>query len=266
MRALILVILLLTGTHPLETVKAQAAIDFGYEDQALQGSGSFIPGRKVLHQALLLMQRTELTPSQRLALAEPLFQQAIGASEEIDVGNINRELRSLARQATDCTPKERKKLGPRAAELLETLKQPLQARLIFASILQNTAAETRDRAMNQRAINLLQSIEVKDPGAKMDAAVQGCLASCRKQPISPISEQEALALGQTEVERNRAEKLRQSGELDWQKIFGTVCDLLLGMVFCCGVSSLGKIVVQRLRRQRSALAVGRGPDIAQGPP
>jgi hypothetical protein len=43
-----------------------------------------IPGRQALKLALLTMERYELTQAQRLQIASPLFQQAIGAAEEID--------------------------------------------------------------------------------------------------------------------------------------------------------------------------------------
>lgn len=247
MRALILVVLLVAGSQL--GASAATATTFGTQDKIQSDPTASIPGRNALQMAMLTMQRTELTPAQRLQVAEPFFQQSIGASEEIDMGKVNVELRAIARQAANSSPTEREKLGPRAVELLETIKQPLQARLLFASVLQNTAAEIGDRTMNHRAINLLHSIESKDPGAKMDAVVQGCLIICQRQPLCSIVEQEALTLGKIEVEKTRAEKERKSAELDWRKIFGTLGDLLLGMVFCWGVSFLGKTVIKRFRHQ-----------------
>lgn len=209
-----------------------------------------IPGRRALKLALLTMERSELTQAQRLQIAEPLFQQAIGAAEEIEINDVNDKLRDLARLAAQSSTEEKEQLGPRAVELLETIKQPLQARLLFAVVLQNAAAESNDQQLNQRAIKWLQTIESKDPGAKMDVAVQGCLSICRKQPICTISEAEALTLGQMEVEKNQAAKKREAGQVDWQRIAGSLGELFLGMIFCWGVGFLVKMVVNKFRQER----------------
>lgn len=208
-----------------------------------------IPGRQALKLALLTMGRSDLSQAQRLQLAEPLFQQAIGASEEIDINHENDNLRNLARVASESSEAEKEQLGPRAVELLESIKQPIQARLLFAVALQNTAAELNDNLLNQRAVKLLQSIESKDPGAKLDVAVQGCLSICRKQPIRRINDEEALSLGQIEVEKNKDRK-QEASEVDWQRTAGSAGELLLGMMFCWGISFLLKMVIKMFRQKR----------------
>ncbi len=253
MRAPVLLVLIsaLTFSSSLsEAATLQTTARFRSGDQDLGDRLDSIPGRQALKQALITMQRSELTQGQRLQIAAPLFQQAIGASEEIDINEIDNELRVLARQAAHSTPDEKERLGPRAIELLETIKQPMQARLLFAAAIQGAAAESNDIALNQRAIKWLLSIEAKDPGAKMDEAVQGCLTICRKQPLCMISEEEALILGRIEVEKNKAAKNREAGKLDWQRVAGTVGELLLGMLFCWVTSLAAKTVIQRFWRER----------------
>lgn len=253
MRAAVLLILLSSlsfSSSFSEAATLQTTALFRCEDQVSVDRLDSIPGRQALKLALITMQRSKLTQAQRLQIAEPLFQQAIGASEEIDLNEINNELRGLARQAAQSNPEEKERMGPRAVELLETIKQPLQTRLLFAVSMQNAAAETNDPQLNERAIKWLQSIESKDPGAKMDATVQGCLSICRKQPICTINEEEALTLGRIAVEKNKAERNREADDLDWQRTAGSVGELLLGMVFCWGTSLIAKMVVNRFRKER----------------
>lgn len=207
-----------------------------------------IPGRQALKLALLTMDRAELTQAQRLQIAAPLFQQAIGAAEEIDINDVNSKLRDLARIAAQSSEAEKALLEPGAVELLETIKQPIQARLLFAVAMQNAAAESNDLELSRRATKWLQSIESKDPGVKFDATVQGCLSICRRQPLSRITEEQALMLGQIEVEKNKAIKKVEAGELDWHRITGSAGDLLLGMIFCWGVSSVGKMFVKKYKK------------------
>ena len=233
-----------------EAATLQTAALFRSGDQVPSDRLDSIPGRQVLQLALISMQRTELTQAQRLQIAEPLFQQAIGASEEIDINEINNELRSLAQQAAHSSPGEKERLGPLAVALLETIKQPLQARRLFAVSMQNAAAELNDEGLNQRAIKLLQSIESKDPGARMDEAVQGCLSICRKKPICMINEEEALTLGRIVVGQNKAAMKREAGELDSQRLAGNAGELLLGMVFWWVISVLAKAVVKSFQKHR----------------
>jgi hypothetical protein len=156
------------------------------------------------------------------------------------INDVNNKLRELARQAAHSTDAEKELLEPRAVELLETMKQPIQTRLLFAVAMQNAAAESNDLELSQRAIKWLQSIESKDPGSKFDATVQGCLGICRKQPLSRITEEQALMLGQIEVEKRMTAKKLEASKLDWHRITGSIGDLLLGMIFCWGVSFLCK--------------------------
>lgn len=253
MRALVLVVFLsalMFFCSFSEAATLQPTALFSSGDQVLGYQLDSIPGRQALKLALITMGRTELTQAQRLKIAEPLFQQAIGASEEIDINEINSELRAIAREAAQSTPEEKERLGPHAVELLETIKQPLQARLLFAVSMQNAAAESNNQRLNERAIKWLQSIELKDPGAKLDAAVQGCLSICRRQPLCTINEEDALSLGQIVVESNRAATNREASGLDWQRVAGSAAELLLGMVFCWGTSLLAKMVVKGFRKER----------------
>lgn len=253
MRASVLLVLLsalLLFSTMCEAAMLQPAALFTSGDQVPADPLDSIPGRQALRLALITMGRAELTQAQRLEIAEPLFQQAIGASEEIDIDETNNALRALARQAAQSGPKENERLGPRAVELLETIKQPLQARLLFAVSLQNAAAESNDKQLNERAVNWLKSIELKDPGAKMDAAVQGCLTICRKQPLCTITEEDAVTLGQIAIEKNKAETNREASDVDWKKATGSVSELLLGMILCWGTSLLAKTVINRFRKER----------------
>lgn len=253
MRASVLLVLLSALTFSSsfsEAAKLQPTPFFSSRDQVPVDRLDSIPGRQALKLALLSMERPELTQAQRLQIAEPFFQQAIGAAEEIDINAINNQLRDLARLAAQCNPEEKERLGPRAVELLETIKHPVQARLFFAVAIQNAAAGLSDQALNHRAMKWLESIELKDPGSKLDVEVQGCLSICRKQPICRITEQEALSLGQIEVEKNKAAKKREAGELDLQRLPGGISELLIGMIFCWGVSFLVKLVIKKFRRER----------------
>lgn len=202
MRASVLLVLLsalLFSSSVSEAATLQPAALFKSGNLVPADPLDSIPGRQALRIALITMGRAELTQAQRLKIAEPLFQQVIGASEEIDIDKTNNDLRALARRAAQSSPEEKERLGPRAVELLETIKQPLQARLLFAVSMQNAAAESNDTRLNERAVNWRKSIELKDPGAKMDAAVQGCLTICRKQPLCTITEEDALTLRKERV-------------------------------------------------------------------
>lgn len=247
MRALVLLSLLsalILCSSPCQSATLQTPALFR------SGEQDSIPGRQALKLALLTMERANLTQTQRLQLAEPLFQQAIGASEEIDINEKNNDLRDLARQAAESSSEEKERLGPRAVELLETIKQPMQARLLFAVAIQSAAAESNDLSLNHRAIKWLQSIESKDPGARMDVAVQGCLSICQKQPVCAINEEDALTIGQIEVTKNLVAKSREAGEVNWQRIAESAGELLLGMVFCWVVSLLVKSIAKRFRKVR----------------
>lgn len=206
-----------------------------------------VPGRVALKRAMEIMRdQTQGTPKERLQRAAPLFEQAIGASDQIDVAKTDEDLKKIAKEAAELgeggDKKRLEELDKQATELLEKLKQPGLARLAYATTLNNVAiGPPLDKDMNERAINYLKAIQQKDAGAKFDPLVQGAIAMASETPPRSIREDLAIEVGKPIVERLRQEARDQGKEEEppfWRKALGTVADFAIGMAAWYAVSRL----------------------------
>lgn len=207
-----------------------------------------IPGRVALKRALEIMNdQTQGTPKERLERAKPFFEQAIGGSDEIDMAKTEEELKAIAKEANEIgegnNPARMDELDKRATELLEKLKQPGLARIAYATALNGVAVQTNDKEMNTRAINVLRSLEARDPGAKYDPLVQGALLLASSDPPKAITEEEAVRIGLPEVERRKKEDEAAGKPPEvsfWRKAAGASVDLLVSMAAMYAISKLWK--------------------------
>ncbi|MBY0547713.1 MAG: hypothetical protein K2W95_10490 [Candidatus Obscuribacterales bacterium] len=207
-----------------------------------------IPGRLALKRAVEIMNdQTQGTPKERLERAKPFFEQAVGASDEIDMKKIDEELQAIAKEANEIgegnNPARMDELDKRATELLEKLKQPGLARLAYATAMNDVAVQTKDKDLNTRAINILKSLELRDPGAKYDPLVQGALLLASSDPPKSITEEEAVKVGLPEVERRKKEDTEAGKPPEipfWRKAAGASVDFLVSMAAMYAISKLWK--------------------------
>ncbi len=208
-----------------------------------------VPGRIALKRALEIMQdESQGNSKERLEKASPFFEQAIGASDRIDIAATDDALKKIAKEAAELgeggDPKRMEELDKQAVELLENIKQPGLARLAYAMALNNVAVAgpgAPDKELNDRAIGYLRSILQRDPGSKFDPIVQGALKLALENPPGSIREDLALEAGKPEVERLKREAKEQGKpeeELFWRNALGTVADFAVGMAGWYAISRL----------------------------
>ncbi len=175
-----------------------------------------IPGRAALKEALEIMRdEKQGTMKQRLEKAAPLYQRAIGASDEMDTKKLDDELKAIAKEVAEMgeggNAKRREELGRKAVELLEAVRQPGIARFAYAQALNHTAVEEKDNKLNDRAVNLLKALVQKEPGYQYDSLVQGFLKLAAETPLKKISEEDAIKAGAPEVERLKKDHKENGG-------------------------------------------------------
>ncbi len=194
-----------------------------------------IPGRASLKKAIGIMDDPqEGTALERLKKAEKHFQLAVGAADEIDLEKLNDRLKEIGKQAAelgeDGDPATLAKLDKEGTELLEKFRQPGVTRLRYAMALNLAAAESKDEKLQERAVSMLKAIQKTDPGAAYDPVVQGALKIAAEKPIRAINLQEAIEVGQKEVERIKKEEKekgtahREEDRPFWQKALRAIGD------------------------------------------
>lgn len=202
-----------------------------------------VPGRATLKDALAIMSDTKLSAKERMDKARPLFEQAVGAADRLDVKKIDEEIEKIAAEAARLKQagevKKMEELDGRATELVEQRRFAGAARMAFAAALNDTALELKgkdDAASNKHkedAIKVLQSIERADPSAKYDPMLQGALKLVEQG--KRITEEEAMRIGKPIADelKEEAKKAGKDPDADqpmWKKLLYSAGGLIASVL------------------------------------
>lgn len=188
-----------------------------------------VPGRASLKKAVAINADPASGDTRsRLDKSAPYFEQAIGASDQIDLARVDAELKEIAKQAAELSKNpdrdKEQKLEDRAAELLALRQQPGASRFAYAMALHNASIDLGDEKLREKARNLLQSIAKIDPQSVEDPALQGALKLIALKPPRKFSEDDAVRDGKEEVEKLIAARKAAAGQKPddgeplWQKL------------------------------------------------
>ncbi len=219
-----------------------------------------VPGRKDLNEALAIMNdEKQGSLTERLAKARPLFEKAIGQGELVDQQKTLAEIEKVSRERNELgeniSAEKLNELDAKAVELVEKARLPFEARIKFAMALQAASAESQNLKLNEEAVSMLKAAENLDQAYKLNPLVQGALLLAQKQPPQNFSLEEAEEAGKPEVEKRKAELVKEGKLPDdrpaWLKALYFGGEMLLG---AAAFHLIGKYVFGPIGRGKNYLS------------
>lgn len=183
-----------------------------------------VPGSSALRRAEQIMADVDGGDLRtRLEQARPLFEQAIGASDRIDIPSVDRQLAAwreeFKRLKENPNAEREQQLLDKFYELFGLRQQPGLTRFAYALTLHNVGVETRDADLRDEALALLKSIIKIDPSLEFDPCVQGALKLAQANPAVRIDRMEAQNIGEPEVKKlieRKKEEAPSNAGVSWR--------------------------------------------------